>query len=78
MVTYILVQSFGNKVSTALKFLNLNIFIDGTDKQGAAIVKLIIEVHIIDNLKANIFIGISVLIRYSILLDLSIQSAVII
>ena len=67
---YIPVYGFGNKVLIFLKFLNINLYIDSVDDQGPVIVKLIIEVYIINNLKTNILIGTSIFKVYKILLDL--------
>ena len=70
MLTYILVYSFSNKVLKTLEFIYLNIFMDSTNKLSLATVKVIIEVYIINYLKANILVGSNMLNTHSISLDL--------
>ena len=70
MASHIPVRGFGNKVSVASEFLNLNLYIDSVDNQGPTTAKLAIEVYITDNLKANILMGTSILKAHRILLDL--------
>ena len=77
MASQIPVRGFGNKVSAALEFLTLDVFINGVDNKGPATAKLTMEVHLAENLKANILVGIGVLNAHGILLDLGTQSAVI-
>ena len=77
MASHIPVHGFGNKVSASLEFLDINLYIDSIDDQGPATTKLAIEVHITDNLKANMLVGTSVLKAYGILLDLDTQCATI-
>ena len=75
--TYVPIYSFSNKILIASKFINLDIFMDSTNKLGLVTVKVTIEVYIINHLKANILVNISILNIYSISLDLGTQEAVI-
>ena len=77
MASYIPVRGFSNKVSAASEFLDLNLYIDSVDNQGPTTAKLAIEVHITDNLKANMLMGTGVLKAHGILLDLGTQSTTI-
>ena len=77
MASHIPVHSFGNKVSAASEFLNLDVFINGVDDRGPATAKITMEVHLAENLKANMLMGTGVLNVHGILLDLGTQSAVI-
>ena len=77
MPSHIPVHSFGNKVSAAAEFLDIDIYIDGADSQGPVVAKLTMEVYIIDNLKANMLVGTGVLKAYRILLNLGTQTATI-
>jgi len=77
MSSHVPVRGFGNKVSKASEFLNLNVFMDGTDELGPATAKVTMEVHVVDHLKANILVGTSVLNAHGISLDLGTQEAVI-
>ena len=77
MSSHVPVRGFGNKVSTASEFINLDIFMDGTDELGPATAKVTMEVHVVDHLKANILVGTNVLNTHGISLDLGTQEAVI-
>ena len=72
IASHIPIYSIGNKVFVILKFLSLNLFINSINDQGPTTVKIKMKVYIINNLRANILIGIGVLKTYSILLDLGI------
>ena len=77
MASHIPVRGMGNKVSATSEFLSLDLFIDGVDDQGPATAKIKMEVHITDNLRANMLVGTGVLKTHGILLDLGTQSAVV-
>ena len=57
-------------MSTAAEFLKVDVYIEGVDDKGLAVAKILIEVYITDNLKANILVGTGILKVYSILLNL--------
>lgn len=73
------VRGYGNKITNATEYIVMDCYFPGTlDKDGAAcIAKVPMEVHLTDDLKANMLIGTDVLTPHKFSLDCAAQIAII-
>lgn len=63
MVSLVLVRGLGNRIITTDEYVVLTVYIDGLiDNDTLKAVCFFMEVHLVDDLKANLLIGNNVLI----------------
>ena len=71
------VRGYGNKVTNATEYIVLDLYFPGSLYSVSALAKLTVEVHLTENLKANMLIGTDVLTTHKFHLDCDTQTATI-
>ena len=71
------VRGYGNKITYATEYIVIDLYFPGILKDHPALAKVQMEVHLTNDLKANMLIGTDVLTPHKFLLDCASQSAII-
>ena len=73
IITSLLIKNINNKIININKYIIIIIYIRNTFNRQSKTIYFIIKIYIIDDLKANIFININILILEGIIIDLNIK-----
>ena len=71
------VRGYGNKITNATEFIVMDLYFPGLLDNDAALARIQAEVHLTDDLKANMLIGTDVLTPHRFVLDCASQTAII-
>ena len=71
------VRGYGNKITNATEYINIDLYFPGTVDGTTCLAKVPIEVHLTDDLKANMLIGTDILTPHKFVLNCASQTATI-